>query len=328
MSDDAILVVDDTLESLGLLTDILEAAGYHVLPANSGELALAALAANRPKLILLDILMPGMDGLEVLRRLKARPETHETPVIILSAFSETAQRVKCLEQGAIDFISKPFQRLELLAKVKIHFELSQTRMLLEEQSAALRLANERLQREIAENKALQCKLEQQVNTDFLTGCASRRHFLEHAEQELQRIRRYGGEMSILMLDLDHFKQINDSHGHQAGDITLQTFVNICQELMREVDVMGRVGGEEFAILLPETGIRRAVEVAERLCQAIAAARIRVENAPSPIRFTTSIGVASSTAADTCFESIVKRADRALYQAKNSGRNRVCVLAES
>ncbi|TAN49425.1 MAG: response regulator [Methylococcaceae bacterium] len=152
MSNNAILVVDDTLESLGLLTDILEAEGYYVLPANSGEIALAAVAVNLPTLILLDILMPGMDGFEVLRQLKSCPETHDIPVIILSAVSETEQRVQGLEQGAIDFISKPFQRQELLAKVKVHLELRQTRLLLEAQTTALRLSNEQLQREMAERK--------------------------------------------------------------------------------------------------------------------------------------------------------------------------------
>lgn len=152
MNNNTILVVDDTLESLKLLTDILEAEGYCVMPANSGEIALASVEFNLPCLILLDILMPGIDGFEVLHRLKANEKTRHIPVIILSAISESEQRIKGLEQGAVDFISKPFQRQELLAKVKTHHELRRTRLLLEE-------ANEHLQTEIAERKRVEHELE-------------------------------------------------------------------------------------------------------------------------------------------------------------------------
>lgn len=152
MNNNTILVVDDTLESLKLLTDILEAEGYNVMPANSGEIALASIEFNLPCLILLDILMPVMDGFEVLHRLKLDEKTRHIPVIILSAISESEQRIKGLELGAVDFISKPFQRQELLAKVKTHHELRRTRLLLED-------ANEHLQTEIAERKRVEHELE-------------------------------------------------------------------------------------------------------------------------------------------------------------------------
>lgn len=152
MNNNTILVVDDTLESLKLLTDILEAEGYNVMPANSGEIALASIEFNVPYLILLDILMPVMDGFEVLRRLKADERTYSIPVIILSAISESELRIKGLELGAVDFISKPFQRQELLAKVKTLHELRRTRLLLEQQTA-------QLQAEIAERKHIEQELE-------------------------------------------------------------------------------------------------------------------------------------------------------------------------
>lgn len=166
MSNDSILVVDDTLESLKLLTDILENNGYNVSPANSGEIALTFLNNNLPKLILLDILMPGMDGFEVMRQLKSNPKTYDIPVLILSALSETEQRLKGLEQGAVDFISKPFQQQELLAKVKTQFELSRTHLLLIEQSDALRLSNAELQHEILERKSAETKI-LQLNTALI-----------------------------------------------------------------------------------------------------------------------------------------------------------------
>ncbi|TAN51851.1 MAG: GGDEF domain-containing protein [Methylococcaceae bacterium] len=176
--------------------------------------------------------------------------------------------------------------------------------------------------DITERKELQSKLEEQANTDFLTGCDSRRHFLEKAEQELLRIRRYGGEMSMLMLDLDHFKNINDEHGHTVGDRVLKKLVQVCGELLREVDVIGRLGGEEFAILLPETRIEQALEVAGRLCQAVAAAELPMDGA-APLHFTASIGVAGLAADDLRIAAILNRADSALYKAKHAGRNRVC-----
>lgn len=127
---------------------------------------------------------------------------------------------------------------------------------------------------------------------------------------------------MLMLDLDYFKNVNDSYGHQVGDMTLKKLVQVCRGMLREVDIIGRLGGEEFAIMLPETGSQRALEVAERLCQAVADAEVPLENA-SPLHFTTSIGVASLAEEDTRIDALLNRADRALYNAKNAGRNRAC-----
>jgi putative two-component system response regulator len=155
-----ILVVDDTHASLKLITDILVAEGYQVRPADSGELALASVAALPPELILLDILMPGMDGFEVLRRLKAREETCDIPVIVLSALTEVAQRVEALNLGAVDFISKPFQPDELLARVRTHRELFRLRARLEQQAAELRLANEQLQSDITQRKQAEAALQE------------------------------------------------------------------------------------------------------------------------------------------------------------------------
>lgn len=175
--------------------------------------------------------------------------------------------------------------------------------------------------DITEQKELQSRLEKLANTDDLTGCASRRFFMERAEEELLRVRRYGGAMSVLMLDLDHFKNVNDRYGHEVGDAVLKMFVRICQGLMRDVDVMGRLGGEEFAIMLPETGSEQALKVAERICQSVAAADVSVPGA-SRIHFSTSIGVSSLVERDVRVDALLNRADRALYQAKEAGRNQV------
>lgn len=175
--------------------------------------------------------------------------------------------------------------------------------------------------DITEHKELEWKLEKEAHTDVLTGCANRRYFLELAEHEVARARRYEVELSVLMLDLDHFKAINDRHGHQAGDLVLQKVVHVCQETLREEDTVGRLGGEEFAVLLPETGSKKAFEVAERLCRAVADAEVPLDGNP-PIRFTTSIGAATLAHEDFSIGAVLGRADQALYEAKSGGRNRV------
>ncbi|MDD5034659.1 MAG: diguanylate cyclase [Methylococcaceae bacterium] len=180
--------------------------------------------------------------------------------------------------------------------------------------------------DITDRKELEWKLEQEARTDVLTGCANRRYFLELAGHELARSRRYTKELSVLMLDLDHFKAVNDLHGHQVGDLALQKLAQVCRAILRGEDAIGRLGGEEFAILLPETGGEKAIEVAERLRKEIAAAQVALDGKP-PLRFTTSIGVATVAPADSGIDTVLGRADQALYEAKRSGRNRV-IAAET
>jgi diguanylate cyclase (GGDEF)-like protein len=175
--------------------------------------------------------------------------------------------------------------------------------------------------DITDQKELQRQLELEAHTDALTGCASRRHFLEIARHELARAHRHSEDVSLLMLDLDQFKAINDLHGHPVGDLVLQKLVQVCEAMLRSEDTIGRIGGEEFAILLPETGSRKALDVAERLCSAVAAVEVPLDGGPS-LRFTTSIGVATLTQEDFSVAAILGRADQALYEAKRTGRNRV------
>ncbi len=184
--------------------------------------------------------------------------------------------------------------------------------------AGLAIDNARTYRRL---KELQSKLEQEARTDSLTGCANRRHFLEQAGSELARVRRHPEAASVLMLDLDHFKEINDRFGHHAGDLVLQRLVQVCQTTLREEDVVGRLGGEEFAVLLPATSPEKALEVANRLCRDVAAEEVTVDGM-LPIRFTASIGVATMGPEDSSIGDLLGRADAALYEAKRAGRNRV------
>jgi diguanylate cyclase (GGDEF)-like protein len=164
-------------------------------------------------------------------------------------------------------------------------------------------------------------LETQAHTDMLTGLANRRHFFEVADAEVSRARRYDTPLSVLMLDIDHFKEVNDTHGHRAGDRVLQQVASTCLEVLRTVDVVGRVGGEEFAVLLPETGREGAIDVAERLREAVARAQVEREQGV-PLRVTISIGV-SARAGNVNLDTLMSQADAALYDAKHAGRNRVC-----
>jgi diguanylate cyclase (GGDEF)-like protein/PAS domain S-box-containing protein len=181
--------------------------------------------------------------------------------------------------------------------------------------------------DVTEHKKLERELEHQARTDFLTGVPNRRHFLDLADLELARARRYGRPFSLLMLDLDLFKNVNDRYGHHAGDLTLQKVVEVCGQILREVDVVGRLGGEEFGIILPETDAEQALQVADRVRQAVAVASVALPKGGS-VGITTSIGVATYSEADPDVDAVLNRADRALYQAKRSGRDRVSSEGES
>ena len=181
----------------------------------------------------------------------------------------------------------------------------------------------RLRREVKMRTVLQAKLQSQVQVDYLTGLATRRHFMTQASEEIARARRYGLQLSLCMLDLDRFKTVNDTYGHKAGDKVLKRFSEICLASLREIDIAGRLGGEEFAILFPETGLDQVQLVVERLRERLANERVPLDDGVV-LQFTVSIGVALLEASDEGLDSLMARADRALYAAKHGGRNRVCV----
>jgi diguanylate cyclase (GGDEF)-like protein len=184
-----------------------------------------------------------------------------------------------------------------------------------------------LVRDISERKTFEAEFELRANTDYLTNVGNRQHFMEEAERELLRAARYGEPLSLLMLDIDFFKRINDAHGHAIGDEALKTLAETCRRTLREVDIIGRLGGEEFAVLLPETDLHTAAEAAERLRATIAQAHIPVEKG-SPVSIAASIGVASLNAGNLTVDRLLNAADKALYEAKRAGRDRVRVEALS
>lgn len=302
-----ILIVDDVPANLLLLTQLLDSQSYDVRPVTKGAMALAAARAIRPDLILLDIRMPDMDGYTVCRELKADPETSSIPIIFVSALDDIDGKVRAFECGGVDYVTKPFQPAEVLARVRTHLALAQAR-------TALEMANRELQRALAREAEL-------ARIDWLTGVYNRSHFYELATHEFAIATRYDQPLAICMLDVDHFKQINDRYGHLIGDQVLSTVAQTAARQIRAADCIGRFGGEEFILLLPNTDVSSGLMLAERLRVSIAALRIQTEK--GEITVTISLGVAGRQPADTVIERLIDRADQALYAAKRQGRN--CVV---
>ncbi|AWK88062.1 diguanylate cyclase [Azospirillum thermophilum] len=289
-----ILVVDDIPSNVHVLSRILKD-DYDIYFATDGERALELVQSRMPDLVLLDIMMPGMDGFEVCTRIKADTTTRDIPVIFISAKSEVEDETRGLEVGAIDFITKPISPPIVKARVRNH-------LLLKRQADLLRSLS---------------------FLDGLTGIANRRQFDETMQREWRRCARMHAPLSLIMLDVDHFKAFNDHYGHQAGDECLRAVAEVlAEQVKRPSDLVARYGGEEFVCLLPETENEGAILVAERLRDAVA--RLGIPHASSPVapHVTISLGVATALpTSDTSPESLSQLADQLLYQAKRSGRNR-------
>jgi diguanylate cyclase (GGDEF)-like protein len=308
----SILIVDDNPTNMAVLVEYLTCQGYEIHVAEDGESALESLEFIHPELILLDIMMPRVDGFETCRRLKADPAYSDIPVIFMTSLAEIRDKVKGFEAGAVDYITKPIQHEELLARVNTHISLRNLQR-------SLVKKNLELQTEITERKKLQAALEHLAITDSLTGIYNRRHFLQVTEVELARSIRYEHAMSILMIDIDKFKHVNDRYGHLVGD---QILLNVAERLQCELrihDVLGRYGGEEFAILLPETCFSDGHLVAERLRIAVADEPFRSE--VGAINITISLGLSCMEGErGITVEKLLDEADQALYAAKHDGRN--------
>ncbi|HEU4714249.1 MAG TPA: diguanylate cyclase [Pyrinomonadaceae bacterium] len=285
-----ILIVDDNPDKLGLLEAALTLAGYNVTTATDGDEALAAVESYQPDLIITDVMMPRMNGYELAQRIRANPVTKFIPVIMQTAASRRAEDLRrASEVGALGYITDPTD-LDLM--------LARTRTLLE-------------------FKAYLDVCEEAAFTDHLTGLANRRRFERQLEREVGRVLRFERPFTLLMIDIDNFKNLNDSFGHDAGDDAIRRISRVLREGTRGIDLAARIGGEEFAVLLVETALSAGVEVAERLRIAIKALET-----PSGGRITASFGVAECPSDAQTASEILKAADVALYEAKRSGRDRV------
>jgi diguanylate cyclase (GGDEF)-like protein len=295
-----ILVVDDNQDNIEIIATRLRYRDYEILEAADGKQAMALVYEGKPDLILLDVMLPDIDGYEISRRIKNADDLPFIPIILVTARDSTQDKVTGLDAGADDYLTKPIDFPELEARVR----------------SMLRI--KRLQDEL-ELKNRQ--LEQLSISDGLTGLFNHRHIHGLLAEEFERVERSNDCMSVAMFDLDHFKKVNDTHGHQAGDRVLVELAQILRETAREVDRLGRYGGEEFMVLLPETCIEDAAVFVERVRHEVARRPFDIA-ADEPLRMTLSAGVATFPH-DTInsVEALVGMADQALYAAKEGGRNR-------
>ncbi len=303
-----ILIVDDIPANLQILSKILKVKNYKIRPAISGPIALKSVQSNLPDLILLDILMPDMNGYEVCEKLKASKKTRDIPIIFISALDEVVDKVRAFSLGGVDYITKPFHTEEVLARIQTHLTIRYLQKKLQVQKEALYKANLELQR--------------LVNLDGLTQVANRRRLDHYLKQEWQRAIREQIPLSFLLCDIDYFKFYNDSCGHPAGDECLQRVAFVIKEVIkRPSDLVARYGGEEFAVVLPHTPIEGAKELAYCIQKDLQALKLVHPHSAVSEYVTLSIGIASTIPiAQSSVNSLVERADNALYQAKRQGRN--------
>ncbi len=294
-----ILVVDDDPASLRISSKALEFEGYQVETANSGHEAVTKMNAWRPHLVLLDISMPALDGLETLKILRARDEY--VSVLFVSGRSASEDVIRGLDSGADDYIRKPFDTLELLARVR-----SQLRI--KDLNDSLKKAND--------------KLKELIDIDDLTGLFNMRSLYKRLDFELDRARRYKRSVCVVMMDMDHFKQVNDKHDHLFGSFVLSQVGKMIKDNIRKVDFAARYGGDEYLVVLTEIDQKGTDTFTERLRARIEGFTFISDN--HSIRLTASLGycLASPATQNIDARALVRLADKALYRAKQGGRNRV------
>jgi len=297
-----ILIVDDTKINIDIVLDLLDPI-YDVVVSLSPIRALEIVKETPIDLILLDIIMPEMNGYEVCTILKKNEETKHIPIIFITSNSDEESINRAYELGGIDYVTKPFKPLELLARIKTHLTI---------------------QTLISELKASQKELELLSLKDHMTQLYNRRYFAVISDKIFHIAVRNHQELSVMMLDIDKFKNINDTYGHHVGDKVIIALANVLQESSRKSDVVCRFGGEEFLFLLPETAVEGAYILAEKIRQKVEEMQIETDD-EKIIKFTVSTGIAAVKLKEQrALELSIQRADSALYKAKESGRNRVCI----
>jgi two-component system chemotaxis family response regulator WspR len=304
-----ILVADDREDNRGLLREWLTAQDYHVRCARDGREALDLALQEPPDLILVDKVMPEIDGLTVARALKGDPRFASVPIIVLTGRDDARREAIFDEAGADDLIMKPLTFEEVDTRVRTMLKKRDVFRALELANAELRLANERMQR--------------LVMRDEKTDLFNYRHFMERLSEQFKMVRRYGSNLTLVMFDLDHFKTVNDRHGHVIGDQVLRDFGQIMVRTARETDLVARFGGEEFSVLLPNTSAAQGQRLAERVRKSTEGHTFEVVEGQEPLQVTVSAGVATFPINDRIAvpPDLVQAADVALYRAKELGRNR-------
>ncbi|MBD2691523.1 two-component system response regulator [Anabaena catenula] len=330
-----ILIVDDTLNNLRLLDTILTKNGYSVRKALDGKMAITACKNRLPDLVLLDIMMPDMDGYTVCLLLKSDEKTSKIPVIFLSAIDDVLDKVKAFQVGGVDYITKPFQAEEVVIRVKnqlalraaeqkilnLNIELEQK---VQERTLQLQIANQDLKRELWERQQLENKLLYRALHDPLTNLSNRTLLMEQLEIALKLSKvKFDYQFAILFLDCDRFKVINDSLGHLIGDELLIAIANRLQTLMRNKDILARLGGDEFAILLDNVADISYVKlVADKILQELSAP---FQLSRGEVFISASIGIVLSNSDYNKPQELLRDADTAMYKAKSQGKSRYCVF---
>jgi len=288
----SVLIIDDSVSVHRLLKARLSSEGLTLLEALDGKTGIELALEHRPDVILLDLSMPELDGFQVLRQLKDDPEVGQIPVIVLSGMQSPQDKVTAFDLGAIDFIAKPFDLTELRVRVRSAIRLSELLQL----------------------------LSQRAQIDGMTGLYNRAHFDRRWPEELAGATRHDRPISLALIDLDHFKSINDTFGHPAGDSVIQALGRILQEQCRSSDIPCRYGGEEFIIIMPDTSPDDGFELCDRIRQSIA--QITWPRHPER-KITCSIGLIGAIGSVlTSPTTMIEAADKLLYKAKQTGRNRV------
>ena len=300
------LIADDDRTTTAIVAAALSRWNIDVTAVHDGHAAWQQLqSVQPPSLAILDWMMPGLDGIELCNRLRAASRTSNIYTILLTSRSERADLVAGLDAGADDYMVKPIDVEELRARVHVGVRVATLQQSLSQRVKELQDTRDHLAR--------------LVNTDALTDVYSRRGWFDRAEAEFARFRRYGRTSTVLAIDLDHFKRVNDTHGHETGDDVLRQFARLLRTECRASDVVGRLGGEEFALLLPETTSDAAAALATRITEACRAMNITVAN--TPVVTSCSSGMTDFQDGDDSLDAVLRRADAALYRAKHEGRDR-------
>ncbi len=361
-----LLIVDDMPENIMVLLDFLGMSGFKVLIAQGGRQAIQTVKYGKPELILLDIMMPDMNGFETCEILKSETETRDIPVIFMTALADTEEKIKGFSLGAADYITKPFQHEEVLARIKTHLNLRRLQLKLESQNAELQVEVEQhkhtqnsleksaslLEQRTHELESLNAKLQQEVqsrrqveialrrankelkrlaNLDGLTQVANRRCLDIYLPNIWQQLVNEHHPLSIILCDIDYFKNYNDCYGHQAGDDCLkqvvQGIVDAVTTYHRTEHLIARYGGEEFIIVLPYIDKKEALHIANAIKQHIGELKITHKRSRANQYISLSIGVATTIPEQKHFPTVlIAQADDALYQAKALGRN--CVVSKN
>ncbi len=297
-----ILVVDDDPETAKLVRLWYRDRSFEILDAPNGETGLRMVAEHSPDLILLDLKMPGLDGMSVARRLQQDPATSGIPMILLTACHDTNTKVEAFATGAQDYITKPFECEEIDARILAALNRRQTML-------KLQSSNE--------------QMEQLLKLDEKTGLYNFREFRHRLREEWQRAERYGAPLSLIFLDLDDFREINNTYGHPAGDQALKEFATLVSGGARANDFAARYGGEEFAIILPHTDGEMGKRVAQRIVAAVREFVFLEDRTPTHVTVSAGVATYPASAEIDSMDELVRAADGALYRAKDAGKD--CVI---